>query len=720
MARHWKRWSRRQKVFFLTAILGVAALTAAWAVNRPDPEAATVPAEVAAEEVANLVAPLPPPAQVFIQATNAFPEHGNVLVTVRLSKEDLDRKTAEGTRDFVAIGAGDMQVILRDDGLGGDAKPGDGDFTGLGTVDDADLQARFDNDSRELAGRGAKQSIVFMGRAAVAVGNPRAFDLEGFREGKAVPFEPAVAFIQPEDSASSAGVTATFMPSHGRLRPTTAAGAAAVVLGTNLFQDRVLMIRDLAVVGDLARTWNPCTGAGNPNGVWTFNHLMTQMANQAASGIDPAIFVENFFAHWTNPALVINSHPVAPRGAVNPLIITPWPKRADGHIDLAQSPFRLLAIVPRLDLRTTTNGSGGYGANVNGNFLDAGEARFVFGLVDKSGGGCFQSPFALIFEYRVPKCECKKVKGWAQSWVELFNFVPGTADYNGRLHRLTEQFVRANANPTRPNGSALGQLRSNEISLAAPWELREFQLTQFPFSFLNETTSADTARNLLSPPTPAPPPFNNTAVFDAWILTQVAPNLTALQMFQNPIPGVPLFFNGQNFLDANPRTPNTNFFWRVTNGLVPALSPGGGNNTTNWGRHRASLAACNGCHGRESRPAFTVAPFVHVDPSTPFGLPATLSEFLTGVNNLPDPQEPAGLPNRNFDDLARREVDIVQVANMTCFGFHAVNLALVQDSLRTGGKLPADLFQGIVAMPASMRVPVAVDDFRRNVIFEVH
>ena len=114
-----------------------------------------------------------------------------------------------------------------------------------------------------------------------------------------------------------------------------------------------------------------------------------------------------------------------------------------------------------------------------------------------------------------------------------------------------------------------------------------------------------------------------------------------------------------------------------------------------------------------------MTPFVHVDPSTPFGLPANLSEFLTGVINLPDPQEVGGLPPRSFDDLARRELDIQQVAGMTCIGFQPVNVAAVQASLRSTGKLPPDLFTGMT-MPMHHKVPVGVSDFKRNVITEVH
>jgi hypothetical protein len=679
----WKRWNLSHKIIFLTVALAVVALTA-WAANRQ-------PTDIVVDEAASgapsraeaLDAAMPPPTQVVIQRTAAFQDVGNVLVMVTLSSAQLARKVSAGTRDFVTIGFQDQQVILRDDGQGGDTRAGDGVFTGIGSVDDADLQARADSDNNAIANRGTKRSPLFLGRTNVGDATPVAFDYASFQEGKAVPFGPPVAFVQSEAATTN---------------------LKAVVLGTNPFQERVLMIRDLGVVTDPARTWDPCTGAGNPAGVWTFNHLMTQMANQPASGIDPAIFAEQWLAHW-QVAQTINTHNVPARLQVNNVILNPWPKRPDGHVDLNQSPFRLLAIVSRVDLRRTTSGGGGYGGSATGNFLDAGEARFVFGLVDKRFG-CNVSPFAVIFEYRVPKCECELVKSWAQKWVDLAALVPGTAAYNDSLQVLTEQFVRANANPTKPNGSALGQLRTNEISLAGPWELREFQLTQFPFSFLNETTAADTAIDT----------FNNSVTFDNWILTAVAPALTG-PAFQDPIPGVPLFFGG-NFLGSNPQTPNTSFFWRVTAAQVPNLSPAGGNNTTNWGRHRASLASCNGCHGRESRPAATVARFVHVDPSTPFGFPATLSEFLTGVNGLPDPQEPGGLPLRDFDDLARREIDIQQVAAMTCMGFQAVNLAAVQASLRSTGKLPPDLFSGTTH--THHLVPVGVSDFKRNIITEVH
>src|SRR6185369_15661976 len=115
-------------------------------------------------------------------------------------------------------------------------------------------------------------------------------------------------------------------------------------------------------------------------------------------------------------------------------------------------------------------------------------------------------------------------KAWAQKWVSLGPPNVFGAAYNTTLASLTEQVVKINANPARPNGSALGQQRTNEIVLAAPWELREFQLTQFPFSMLNETTTADTPIDS----------FNGSPTFKSWVQTKVKPALTA-PLFQNPI-----------------------------------------------------------------------------------------------------------------------------------------------------------------------------------------
>ncbi len=716
----WHRLSRKHRILSLLAVTLLVA-TAAWAARGALDEEATI--NFATQQ--KLAAPLPPPTEVFIQKTTAFASRGNVLVSVQLSPDQLAAKQADGTAAFLTIGNPDSEVLLRDDGQGGDAVAGDGLFTGIGTVDDAELSARKQSDDGELAGRSDDNAPVFAGRNLVGNAKAVPFDLTGYQAGQRVRLDPAIAF------ADTARASATFdtpvASSRGMLE---SAAAPALVLGTNLFQDRVLMIRDPLVVKDATRTLNPCNNAGTANGVWTFEHLIREMANQTASGIDPRDFAETWIQHWADTNLTINGDFVDARPRINN-IINQWRNAGtSGKLELHLAPLRLLAIVPRVDLRTTSGGGGGYVTNSSGNFLDAGEARFVFGFVLKptwsaanllgavqipgEAAGCRALPFSVIFEYRVPKCDCKGVKGWAQQWVNLRNFAPGSADYNGRLELLTEQFARVNANPTKPNGSALGQLRSNEIATDPPggffsWELREFQLTQFPFTFLNETTTADTPQDQ----------FQATVVFRDWILNHVAPALTLpVSTFpSDPIPPVQLLFQTppSPFMSAHPQVnPNATFFWNAP-GLN--LSPNGGNNTDNWGRHRAGLAACNGCHAQE-----TDTEFVHVDPSDSLGSiqsPVRISGFLSGIT-VADPAEAAGLPVRTFDDLERRELDIKKVARMSCFRFHAINAFHVKATLKATGALPADLFSGLPSAPVEMRVPVGVDDMRRNLIGEVH
>ncbi len=722
----WRRLSRNRRASYVAIAVFVLA-TAAWASSQWVPswdEASSVSPVPVAEQPSDLRAPLPAPQEVFVQQRSNSDGLGNAFLVVQLTSQQVTGKQAEGTADFVVIGPPDAQVILRDDGAGGDGTAGDRLYTGIFTIDETELSTRNSDDNAELNSRADKNVPVFSGRTAQGIEQPVPFDFNGFKAGQRVPLDPAAVFIDPESQ-----VTTATLASSKRLIEPKISSAAPVVLGTNQFQERVLMIRNPAVVADASRTYDPCTNGGSPNGVWSFNHLITQMANPAASGIDPAFFTEEWLKFWIANQ-TINADLVPSRPQMQS-IINQWPKQGNGRLDLAQSPLRLLAIAPRLDLRRTTGGGGSYSVNTSGNFLDAGEARFIFGFVLKPGwngagfigavqipgapAGCRALPFTVILEYRVPKCECKDVREWAKKWKELNSFTPGTVAYNSRLEKLTQQFVLANSNPSNPNGSALGQLRTNEVGIdpvnPIQWELREFQLTQFPFTLLQETTVEDTPEDA----------FNNTATLLNWILT-VKPSLNAPR-FEDPIPPVPLFFNGGNFLGANAIVPDApgavNFHWSA-----PGINFA--NLQENWARHRVSRATCNGCHRRE-----TLTHFVHVDPATtipippsPAGstpaLPAEISQFLSGINGLADPANPGGTPARNFDDLARREQDIKRLAKILCGRFHPINMAHVQDSLRTTSKLPANLFEGLTIVPVEQRLAVAVDDIPANHISETH
>lgn len=397
-------------------------------------------------------------------------------------------------------------------------------------------------------------------------------------------------------------------------------GLAAVVDPT-----RELVITHTSVVNDPNRTFDVCTpGVGNPNGVWTFGHLMRQMANQPVTGIDPSDFTRRWLQRWQINQN-INGFAVPARPNIANVVINSWPLLPNGKLDLARAPFRLLAIVNRVDLRENVAYGGG----------SAGEARLVFGVINRNNCGSVPQ-FTVIFEYGVPKSGCIAVRSWAQQWHDLGSLVLGSPAYNAALAAITTQFTEANANPAKlPNKSALNQLRSNENALNPLWELREFMISSAGFDAgqLREVTTKQTPQTVL----------NNTGVIRDFINS-------GLMTVPNQFPAGTPFLSGSSFnpafLAGSPAPGPANFFW---NGSAVINS--------NELRHKFSLNTCNGCHGGETHTNL----FTHIMPR-PAGNPAGLSGFMTGIN-LNDPI--SGVP-RSFDELDRRAQDLDNLVNSIC------------------------------------------------------
>lgn len=502
------------------------------------------------------------------------------LLTVRFKK---DRRIKER----LSVHFGDQPVALRDDGKSGDEKAGDGVFSALVRFD-ANAFAK-DQMRRQRLAEKAPSVPVFETRHQVRT-----------RKIHVVP--PVRLKVGFEiDLSDLFGIP------------------AAVDI------DRELMIRDTAVVNDPSRTFDPCTGSGTPMGAWTFGHLMQQMANQPMTGIDPSEFVRRWLRRWeTNQT--VNDFTVSQRLNIQNQIINPWPKLADGRLDLAQAPFRLLAIVNRIDLRDNlVYGSG-----------SAGELRFVFGAVNRTQ--CTANPnagvlqFTVIFEYGVKKNGCFGLHAYAQQWHNLGGLVPGSLAYNNALQAITDPVVVAGADPAKPNGSALNQLRTNEIALASPWELREFKVDPLVGGHLSEVTvkqTPDTGRN-------------NQAVVRDFINANEASILTQTHVVPLDFPAATPFLGGSSLTPGG-------IFW---NGPAVINQP--------EARHQFSLGTCNGCHAGETNTAFT-----HVKPRPP-GSAAALSDFLTGLNQpTPNPVPPPA--DHTFNDLDRRAQDLDALVNSGCF-----------------------------------------------------
>ncbi|GAA4804360.1 hypothetical protein [Lysobacter hankyongensis] len=400
----------------------------------------------------------------------------------------------------------------------------------------------------------------------------------------------------------------------------------AAVNPTAVDPARELMITDVRTIEDPLRTFDVCTNTGNRNGAWTFNKLITDVANPLQTQTNASNMVAAWINTWKTTQTV-NTFPIPARPDIANRILASWPKLSNGELDLSRSPMRLLAIVNRLDLRS-------------GNGVNSGEGRFVFGVIDRTGGNCVALPFTVILEYAVPLSGCAAPLNYAKQWENLGTLPLGSAQFNEALQRVTDVFARAGASPGRINGSALAQLRTNELAFSGPWELREFALVgPLGISRLAPTTTKLTPHET----------FNGTPTLGRYI-----------NEFGTAIVGgvhiVPLTYESQPFLAGNSlnRDPGPGGAWNAPGIVNPNA------------RHKFSLNTCSGCHGSETK-----ADFLHINPRNA-GFPSALSQFLVGNGtaaspstfNVADPVVPTTI--RVFGDLQRRRTDLANLLSTSC------------------------------------------------------
>ncbi|MFV8754729.1 hypothetical protein ACNOYE_29635 [Nannocystaceae bacterium ST9] len=544
--------------------------------------------------------------------------------------------------------------------------PGKQFFTVFLTLDEAEIEKRVAAEAKfGKAEKLADKRIVFKGRTPVAVTSGVEFDTNEFFEGK----------------------------------PTKLGPCPIMPLSELARWEESLMITDPVVVQDNVRTWDSCTGSGDPDGAWTFHHLMTEMA----AGAVPAMSVQDFTVEWLETWLntqVVNGDTIPARMQMFNRVIKPWADasgavastvigkgghvnvKIDGVLDWKSSPFRLSAIVNRIDLGKDAKGGGGYGGGIVSVPQTAGELRFVFGVQDLNT--CNVMRFSVIFEYGVPLEGCQQVKDWAVAWTELNDptiFPRFSPSWLTRLEKLTESVVVFGAAPSKGNKNAINQVRTNENALNPQWEFREFTLTkEDPTTTPNDTpadgplrphsvamTIDDTAFSEFSDP-----------FVDGYLFSDVLPTVGAPAVLPNDCTSsyeVPLEHLGTPFRGGNSFTAPV-FHWENT--INPAI------NAELCARHELSLNNCNGCHFDD-----TATFFFHVDPQP---MPAGLSNFLTGAGGLwsvPDPQFP-GAVTWTFADLDRRFNRLYAIACAECGEKAGIDPKIIDVIKDLGGVLPID------------------------------
>jgi hypothetical protein len=321
-----------------------------------------------------------------------------------------------------------------------------------------------------------------------------------------------------------------------------------------------LLVDDPAIVGD-ARSSNAVKGAP-----FSFRSQLEWLAGSDDAA--PA-FTRAWLEQWNTVTAVGDAKaPVTPRPEVEDVLVKPWTAMSDGDdLDLSRAPFRLLAIVNRLDLAgDACSGSGG-------------ELRYVYTAVDPSSGASLD----MTVNVEIPYPGSRSAHDWALEWHRVAQVDDDS--YAGSLVELMQE-LRDHVAP------AEARVRTNEAALSAKagWELREFHVAHDDNgdAALTEVTLDSTPRDDLRPGVLA----------------------DALQVDSSRL------FTGSFTLPSELQAgaaslPTPDFVWSVP-GINDEVVRAFSQNT------------CNGCHGGETE----ALPFQHIAAGKTEGAPVRLSRFL--------------------------------------------------------------------------------------------
>lgn len=615
-SRSVRRGDRRSPILALGAVLATALAFAA-ATHFTD----------ATLQPPNIKSYFPAAAAVEIRKPCGALTSSTVEITATLDAAGLVKLAqVTGQRSLARVDVGGESLWLRDDGREGDPRAGDGRFTGFAPLDLNAVRERAAFEERLFAQGKLGRVPVWKDRELVGYESRYPFSIRNFEACLAVPVKPLPFAPPPPSPPPGPGFDDLFTAINQSLFLTINAEAG-------LF--------NLALL-DETRTYHPCGASGNGDGVWSFGHVMRQMAG----GGSPETFTEEWLKLYTADQTSAETNGfTVPSVSDAQEFIDDWKAAGGGVIDLDHPPFRLMAIVPRVDLRTGS--SSPYGGSPH----DGGEMRLIFGAVDPSSP-CQNIDFSVIVEYGVPMDTCAEIKAWAQGWRALseMDMWNDPEAYSAALEALTTQVTEAGAEPGNPNGSALNQLRSNELSLGNGnfWRIREFHHA----GLLVQATTAATPDRKFRNGEPT-----DYKVFDALIADPSIP-AAPLSMI-DPSSGSPVPFLGAEAIVGFPHDGPPWGSKSDHNFAIETLSDQ---------RQRRAMQTCSGCHGTETHTgqAHMINPVN--DNISPFLLGGDFNNTNAPVAVL-DPVAPIGSPGsktRSFFDLLRRQNDMNAAANQLC------------------------------------------------------
>jgi hypothetical protein len=329
-----------------------------------------------------------------------------------------------------------------------------------------------------------------------------------------------------------------------------------------------------------------------------------------------------------------------------------WPGLSSA--DVGDGPFRLLAVVNRMDLAGDIDERGIIDAAKDPrNF---GEARLIFGLIDKEHEANTGKPYPMTFiiEYRLPALDANyrviegydfagklfsqaewqtQMQRWGKVWRQLSAWEPGSVAYREYLAKVVarfarpENFVALRANlEIRRDGKVEFELREWYMLKQDQWVLIPRKPRDEPYACGDNADIAkfvahywDSARMDLNMARVTAADPRKVIGYNIPRTVRESPVPVGATLAGCPVNGnnVPTLFemaapNGEeNRITAPFGRAKEDFVWKM-----PAA--------TEDRRHQFAIRTCTGCHSKEAG----VFGF-HVLPRMP-GARAELSQFLTG------------------------------------------------------------------------------------------
>jgi hypothetical protein len=277
--------------------------------------------------------------------------------------------------------------------------------------------------------------------------------------------------------------------------------ASAVTPNRNAIKpERELLITSPAVLDSDIATYP---------GSWSFGALIEELVGKEHA----SDCVREWLATWQAPQS-IEKQIVTPRAGFEEKIVRPW-QALDGYDPekgepwkpkLENAPFRLLAIVNRMDLaapamagtvasirqqwrqrgferefnqllsNSTSGSSASYYDFVSNDF---GEGRLVFGALDTDGKP-LPGDWTVIFEYKLRENPAAIASGrtdvtgpaqWANEWHTLGSIELTDPEFARRLEQITRKFTHRKSGS---NQIALGQIRTSEAAFGADRQFRQY------------------------------------------------------------------------------------------------------------------------------------------------------------------------------------------------------------------------------------------------------